>query len=714
MKLPVLWISFVAANLVLGACGSKAQFAGAQKKSYEANAKYRKSFLASEIHDGSVSTDDGGRYLTTDLIMRELSPTSVTYQQITRNDHKLATIQGHPARHAREEFQVSDAGLLDLLVVIDDSASMDVEQRELGQRLEALLTSVKDTNWQIAVISESNPCVSKANLITKADVSSGVDIAAKFGAAVKKKLDPQATEQGFPMAIQALKGQCAGTTKKWIREGSTIGILIVSDEDNCGSDKGDQDRCRNVYGKSPSDIVGFLHGIRPTEQSRVFAIVKDDPNTCPDAGGIGTQYVEAARLTGGFTGSICAPTYTDILTRISDNVSRIVKKVFHLANLPDMVDFQVSVDGVDVPAADAWQVSGDLVTINKDKFINAQRISFYYSHDAVPKFDHLTLDSAAALDSLVVEVAGKKLAGSEYSVSQDAKTVTFSVMPAEDASVVISWREDVALMRRFALGDSDHRLDTLQVTLNGTVVDNSKYSVKGDEVEFSDVPMDGAKIGLSYRKESSKVQNYPQDFKRGPASITCRDAVTNEVLAANFVNSEIQFDHQDVIDGRKVTLNVDFGPKADERALELPQKPLPGTVEVLADGKSEICELQSDLQLGTDVNDEKNGALKDTPALIQLIEDQGYNVHVKCAGGQDYSGLVVGYKYESNRITKFEMPDSVPLSDGSRPSVWKVNINDSEYKGFTREGRVVTVPDKDLPVAAKVDIEVTTYQMIKE
>jgi hypothetical protein len=204
----------------------------------------------------------------------------------------------------------------------------------VSRGLAPLISAFNDTNWQIAVISMSNPCVDSSNLIKKTDTNPS----SKFADAVRKSVDWQATEQGFPMAIRALKGQCGNSTRPWLRANSSVGILFVSDEDNCGSDAGEQGRCANVEGKNADEMVNALRVIRPAEQGRMYAIIDKD-GSCPDAGGIGSMYNDALAKTGGSAGSICrdyssTSGYGEYLSSVSKDVSRIVKRQFRLSFSP--------------------------------------------------------------------------------------------------------------------------------------------------------------------------------------------------------------------------------------------------------------------------------------------------------------------------------------------------------------------------------------------
>ncbi|MEI6398336.1 MAG: hypothetical protein WCO71_06180, partial [Pseudomonadota bacterium] len=275
--------------IALTSCHSEVKFAGGTGHTYDAVSSQVFNFTASTIADGSVSIKDSGRYTAVDITQAETRPSQVIERQVKRNSYNEMFMQGHNARFSTETFQLSEAGMLDLLLVIDDSSSMKEEQDMVATGLSALIGDFNDTNWQIAVISTTDECVTKDNLITKGDINAE----AKFSAAVRRGTNGSSIEMGFPKSILALKGECSGIFPnglKWVRPGSSLGVMILSDEDNCGSAPGEVGKCRNVYGKNAGEMVSFLRSIRAPEEAKIYAIVDKD-GTCPNAGGTGTMYV---------------------------------------------------------------------------------------------------------------------------------------------------------------------------------------------------------------------------------------------------------------------------------------------------------------------------------------------------------------------------------------------------------------------------------------
>jgi hypothetical protein len=693
-------------------CNQEATFSSGAKKSYDALASQVFAFRSSEITQGSVTIRDGGRYTSFDVRQAEKNPNQVIQRQVRRQRFDHSYTQGHQARFSKEEFQLSEAGYLDLLVVVDDSRSMSEEQAIVGRGLAPLISEVQDSNWQIAVISMSDPCVSSTNLIKKTDANASD----KFSNAVRKPVDRWNTEQGFPMAIQSLKGQCNGSLRPWIREGSSIGVLFLSDEDNCGSDSGEQNRCRNVTGKSTAEMVDFLRSIRSNEEARVYAIVDRD-GTCPDAAGRGTMYVDAATATGGSVGSIChdySPSsgYAEYLKQVSTDVKRIIKRQFFLSASPDMARFEVSVDGIPVPSSGIVSVRGNVVTIDPSAFKDGAKIAFSYTHDAIPMFSEVPISAIPAPETLTVTVNGAaQVAGRDFRVDEVKRTIVFSAMPPEDAKVTVGYLENVALLSRFPVNLTGVRPDTLKVMVNGVQIDPVNFGYDTAGIDFSNPPADGAIITVSWKTDEHKILRYPAVISdaRNPAAWIVRDKVSGAEVPADWDRKFLTFTADQVVDGRLVSVEIDFGAKSAMRTIDLPTERIDDKVTIYADGVPDVCKM-------TPESDVKGSALDDDSSKDKSWRSRykGQKISLKCADGIDYGELKIDYLHEVKRTSRFV----VKLPDGADPNDpqlgWKVFVDGRLTTDFSRTGSEIELEDDLLPPETRVDVEVITYSKFEK
>ncbi|MCX6117312.1 MAG: hypothetical protein NT027_07210 [Proteobacteria bacterium] len=688
-------IGSLAMTCLIVSCNAEPQFSGPQKKSFDETSKYKHSFTASTLLDGSYSMSKDGRYGADTVTMREQAPTIQTNNQIVRKEGQALNKQGHDAIFSKEEFDVSSAGLLDLLIVIDDSRSMVEEQNALSTKLGPLLSAVNDTNWQIAVISMSNPSVKVANLIRKTDLN----IASKFAKAVVKQTDTTAMERGFPMAIEALSAN-------WVRSGSALGVIVVSDEDNCGSDPGELARCNGVQGKNAAEMVEFLHSIRPVGQARVYGLVKPDAASCPSAAGVGTEYLKAVVATEGESGSICAADYSDTLTSISNNVNRIIKREFRLSGTPDMKEFIVAADGVPVTDPNAYRIVANKVTINTEMFKDAKKISFSYTHSAVPKFDKLAVPGTVYPGTLVVRYNEIVQPATAYNHVDDQDEILFTPMPPEDALVRVTWRENKELLKNFKLSGTEIREDTVEVFVNSVKQPATKYTYTKGEIQLTTAPADGSKIEFKYKTEGHKILTYPFAMSREPAQVKTFDAATQKEIAVSRNSNTLLFDRADIVAGRKINVAIDYGAKPSQLSLDLPDQAIPETIKVLLDGQDRGC------VAGTPGSDSAV-PLADLNHDLMSLNLAGSTIDVKCPDSMaDYTKIDVTYQHETPRQYVFKVPDSVPVGDGINPTEWKVTVDGKETKKFKRIDREIEIEESEIGRTSKVDIETTYYTRI--
>jgi hypothetical protein len=705
--------------LALISCSSEAEFGGAGAKSYDQVASRVFNFRSSKIIPQTMTLSDGGRFTSIDLTQRERAPSQVLQRQVKRQSFSEKFVQGHPARFSEEEFELSEAGLLDFLVVVDNSRSMSDERDMVARGLAPLISSFSDINWQIAVISMSNPCIGTSNLIRKTDLNP----AAKFAEAVRQSVDWQATEQGFPMAIRALRGQCNNSTRPWLRDGSSVGILFVSDEDNCGSDSGEQRRCANLEGKNADEMVAALRVIRPAEYGRMYAIIDKD-GTCPEAGGIGSMYVEALAKTGGTAGSICrdyssSNGYGEYLSGVSSDVSRIIKRQFKLSSIPDMTQFEVYVDG-QVSNGGIVSINGKTVTIDPAAFTHGTKIKFSYSHDAVPMFSQVPVAVTPSLETISVTVNGRSLQQtSDYSYNAVAKTIDFSEMPPADANIHVSYLEDRALQTVFSLDMTGARADTVQVLVNGVLQGSQQYSFDDAGVYFLSPPTDGAVVSIAWRTEAHKVRDYSVSISdpRQPVDWQVIDKTTGINVPATWDGAILSFDHVNVIEGRIVALSIDFGEKSQIRSLKLPTERIDEELIILADGRHNVCfeavppdpnseSWTSSLNGKSELEEQKNKNWK--------ARYKGKSITLQCQSGVDYSVLEIKYLHEVERINSFAVLLPLEINPDDSMIGWRVYINGAPTKNFKRDGSVVTLHSDELPPDTRVDIEVLTYTAVGE
>jgi hypothetical protein len=669
-------------------CRAETKFAGSRKKPLEATAAHRYSFMASEVKDASTELSSDSRYQIFNFEVGSQPQISELFQQIARPRHELIKKQGHDAKVTREEFAASSSGLLDLLVVIDDSKSMKEELKALSSKLEVLLSDVSETDWQVGVIKMSDARMPAANLIKKGEPNA----AKKFENAVSiSSFDPNAAEQGFPKAIQSLEASCKGCNA-WLRPQSAVGVLIVSDEDNCGSDPGELARCNNIQGKNAEEMLSFLNKIRPGGMARVYGLLKQSANECPNAAGVGTEYMKAVVGTSGVSGSICASDYSTALSSISKNVSKIIRSNYTLSGTPDQSFFKVEADGVEVKDPAAWKISSNKVTINTDSFKGVGRIAFSYSHDAEPKFSTLTLDPVPALYSIEVRLNGFLLPDEQYQYDSPSKTLTFAKIPPDDSFVDIYWREDLPLKETYTIASDDVDPSSLQVFVNAVATGEDTYKRNDRDIVFTSPPTDGSLILVKYKTFAQRQNSFPISLRAHPSHYVLQDAQTEEPLESQIEDNAIVISKLDATPGRRLTMKVDYGEKSKNQVVKLPKLTLDTSVLVTLDDKKDLCRAQ-----------------RQQSHLSDEISNTSAAFTISCDGFDDYTKLKVAYQFETPRQSHFQLPDSAPVDNDQQRIEYTVSINGTKTDQYQMTGNEFSIDSTLLPPGAKVDIDAKVW-----
>ncbi len=256
----------------------------------------------------------------------------------------------------REEnfFQEDVVGIADILIVIDDSNSMIEEQTNLSTKMDALLTSLKKTDWQSGVITTS----AKANGSDyRCDLSlikaSDSDAKEKFSKAINAGVQGSDNEQGILQAVTGLK--CP--EQPWVRDNSTLAVLIVSDEDNCSNGLG----CPRSEAKTESYLINYLEkdiGRTVGRNAGFYGIYSAPSAKCssaPNPAFIYQNLIDYRMREHQNFGNICDASYQSTLERISKNIASLLKKAFELKEMPlegSLIVIGKKANGQDITPAD--------------------------------------------------------------------------------------------------------------------------------------------------------------------------------------------------------------------------------------------------------------------------------------------------------------------------------------------------------------------------
>jgi hypothetical protein len=249
-----------------------------------------------------------------------------------------------------EFYQAEDAPPADVLFVIDNSASMAEEASRLATNFEAFVAVLTGTTIDFQLGVTSTDPEAPASLTGPILTQDTPRIGEAFLAAVAVGTEGSRDEMGLARAAEVTR---PANTPGFVRPGSTLAIVVFSDEDD----------------HSPGAVVTHVDALfdRGASDVSVHAIAGDLPDGC--ASGISaadpaSRYVEAAVTTGGLVWSICDDDYTAMLTRVAFEISG-WSDTFYLSHLPEEETLRVWVDGVELPRRDedgwTWSIGDNAI-----------------------------------------------------------------------------------------------------------------------------------------------------------------------------------------------------------------------------------------------------------------------------------------------------------------------------------------------------------------
>jgi hypothetical protein len=257
-------------------------------------------------------------------------------------------------REQGDVFYQLDAGAVDILLVVDNSCSMQPYQEELASNFDAFLTYFieGDVDYQIGVTTttvvevdaypefgctqdmvDQIPSLGHLvnNSVLNADSS---DAGSLFSELVNVGTCGAGTEMGLEAGLKVLQNADAGL----LREDAYLSVIYVSDEQDA----------------SPLPVNQYINAMRavkdPTAR-QVFnasSLVVTDIDQCNSSqinsgASEGSRYVDVADQADGVMVNICSDNFADIVTELSLNSSRL-NDVFFLSNIPDINTLIVGVD----------------------------------------------------------------------------------------------------------------------------------------------------------------------------------------------------------------------------------------------------------------------------------------------------------------------------------------------------------------------------------
>lgn len=651
--------------------------------------EYLRVFQAGTLEKADITIDTGFKLVEQSFLLRQAPKTTELHQQLDRTLHEDNFTQGHTGISSEQSFSIAEAGIFDLLIVIDNSSSMSPYQARLGQTLPSLLTHISNTNWQIAVVTTTSPCLNKTaggrRVVTRADYDlDPVQAEADFKQLINVGEAGNPNEKGILMATQALTASgCASESNSWLRPDSQRALLLVSDEKNCGS--ASNEGCPGAAHEKANyffDNVGTnvtVNGLLLLEEPP--AVNQNDPNdpnrACENSGGYleapdPKEYVAIVQGTGGIYSDICRSDYDDVLEQISLNVKKKINIQYEL-EFPAVADYTaIKIDGKPI---DKFSVSGKTLTILDTVDPSSAKIEIKYKHNPVPMKKKFQPAQAFDPNTFEVLVNNQRLPAADIQVHPQTGEVELKNMPPEYAAVKIRYRHDTPLMKTFAY-TPDFVPGSLEVIVNDKPVKDFTIDPLTRRVTLAQAPLDASSIGLRYELPGDRTTKYPMlgVFADQLEDFTLVDAESGEVLPLEIEDGQLKVEHAQVREGRKVKAIYNLQHEIDEKvfATKIDSVPFPGTVKIEAEGQTDAC--------------------------LQDVSVKADQISFSC-NDEDFEKIRVQYEYARDYRNTFDLK-----LEYSGLYTTTVYVNNQIIQDYHLIGDQLVILKKDLPAGAEIRV----------
>ncbi len=244
-------------------------------------------------------------------------------------------------RSVAESIRTSgQAAKVDLLVVMDNSRSMEYEQMSISNRFSSFIDQLTNIDWQLAIATTDvlgDDQMKDGRFIrfrntNKFFLSSRDNISfAKrtFSETIRIGSSGDTDEQAIKATYRALERalEARGDNRFFVRDDAALAVIIVSDADET-LPLNQLPTAKN----DPARLLAFIDSNWPQKKVRFHSIiVRDgdqacltDPNDINE--GYGLTYARLSQMTGGIIGSVCEQDYGRQLSSIGNSTNDLIKQ----------------------------------------------------------------------------------------------------------------------------------------------------------------------------------------------------------------------------------------------------------------------------------------------------------------------------------------------------------------------------------------------------
>lgn len=236
-------------------------------------------------------------------------------------------------RRLTQSIRVNNYKMVDILVIIDNSGSMEYEQKSMASRTGTLLSVLRGLDYQIAITTTDQRASAvggdgqflKINGTTNdyiiKSTTPEATAQAQLSSTLQRKETGDSVEQAIRSTYRVVERYSANEAKarSFFRDGAQFAALVISDEDESA----------NTPKNDPENLISLVHNTFNGQKMFSFHSIITIPGDaqCKATYGYtyGERYQTLSKLTGGVIGSVCAMDYTSQVTGIAQGIRDLLK-----------------------------------------------------------------------------------------------------------------------------------------------------------------------------------------------------------------------------------------------------------------------------------------------------------------------------------------------------------------------------------------------------
>jgi hypothetical protein len=292
---------------------------------------------------------------------------------------------------------------------------------------------------------------------------------------------------------------------------------------------------------------------------------------------------------------------------------------------------------------------------------------------AILGFGDLGLDKefsipvAAAAGTMQVTVNGTLVSSSSYTIDNLKREIVFKTAPPGSSIIKITYRANTALSTSFAIGNFVDS-STLVVKVDGKDSTDFAYDKTTGALVFASAPNDLASVVAQFVKDEGPILEYEIIGATEVDRVVAK--ADGKAVGFEFALPMLKIDPASHVHDKTVVVYYrDENSNLNE--VSLPHVPLEGSLKV---------ETKENCELGKDI----------------VLEDQLLKIDCRIAGAGDFK---ISYRYNGVENQVFVLDNPHPPDDGK----WEVMVNDNPTKDFKRNGNQITL-SKSVPEGSVVKV----------